>query len=43
MGKSPTAELLFDWGTTNATVQELVEILIKNHFLAAASLLLPGN
>lgn len=43
MGKSPTAELLFDWGTTNATVQELVEILIKSHFLAAASLLLPGE
>ncbi|XP_041071882.1 interleukin-1 receptor-associated kinase 4 isoform X1 [Carcharodon carcharias] len=41
MGKSPTAELLFDWGTTNATVHDFVEILIQNHFLAAASLLLP--
>ncbi|XP_078273540.1 interleukin-1 receptor-associated kinase 4 isoform X2 [Rhinoraja longicauda] len=43
MGKSPTAELLFDWGTTNSTVLELVEILIQNDFLAAASLLLPGE
>ncbi|XP_067906614.1 interleukin-1 receptor-associated kinase 4-like isoform X3 [Heterodontus francisci] len=41
MGKSPTAELIFDWGTTNTTVHEFVEILIQNHFLAAASLLLP--
>ncbi|XP_051886170.1 interleukin-1 receptor-associated kinase 4-like isoform X2 [Pristis pectinata] len=41
MGKSPTTELLFDWGTTNTTVHELVEILVQNHFLAAASLLLP--
>ncbi|XP_072341319.1 interleukin-1 receptor-associated kinase 4-like isoform X3 [Scyliorhinus torazame] len=41
MGKSPTTELLFDWGITNATVHDFVEILIQNHFLAAASLLLP--
>ncbi|XP_072915647.1 interleukin-1 receptor-associated kinase 4-like isoform X2 [Hemitrygon akajei] len=41
MGKSPTTELLFDWGTTNTTVLELVEILIQNNFLAAANLLLP--
>ncbi|XP_067906613.1 interleukin-1 receptor-associated kinase 4-like isoform X2 [Heterodontus francisci] len=43
MGKSPTAELIFDWGTTNTTVHEFVEILIQNHFLAAASLLLPAE
>ncbi|XP_007903160.1 interleukin-1 receptor-associated kinase 4 [Callorhinchus milii] len=41
MGKSPTEELLFDWGTTNTTIRELVEILVQNNFLAAASLLLP--
>ncbi|XP_059834318.1 interleukin-1 receptor-associated kinase 4-like isoform X2 [Hypanus sabinus] len=41
MGKSPTTELLIDWGTTNTTVLELVEILIQNNFLAAANLLLP--
>ncbi|XP_059508436.1 interleukin-1 receptor-associated kinase 4 isoform X2 [Stegostoma tigrinum] len=43
MGKSPTAELLFDWGTTNATVHDFVEILIQNNFLAAASLVLPDK
>lgn len=43
MGKSPTCELLYDWGTTNCTVGELVELLVRNQFLAAASLLLPGN
>ncbi|XP_078075963.1 interleukin-1 receptor-associated kinase 4 isoform X1 [Mustelus asterias] len=43
MGKSPTAELLFDWGTTNVTIHDFVEILIQNHFLAAASLLLPDK
>uniref|UniRef100_A0A4W3IYA9 Interleukin-1 receptor-associated kinase 4 n=1 Tax=Callorhinchus milii TaxID=7868 RepID=A0A4W3IYA9_CALMI len=43
MGKSPTEELLFDWGTTNTTIRELVEILVQNNFLAAASLLLPGK
>uniref|UniRef100_A0A8B9BK19 Interleukin-1 receptor-associated kinase 4 n=1 Tax=Anser brachyrhynchus TaxID=132585 RepID=A0A8B9BK19_9AVES len=41
MGKSPTCELLYDWGTTNCTVGELVELLVRNQFLAAASLLLP--
>ncbi|MBN3298384.1 IRAK4 kinase, partial [Amia calva] len=30
-GKSPTAELIFDWGTTNCTVGDLVDILIRNH------------
>ncbi|XP_066579600.1 interleukin-1 receptor-associated kinase 4 [Amia ocellicauda] len=40
-GKSPTAELIFDWGTTNCTVGDLVDILIRNQFLAPASLLLP--
>ncbi|XP_043565548.1 interleukin-1 receptor-associated kinase 4 isoform X1 [Chiloscyllium plagiosum] len=42
-GRSPTAELLFDWGTTNATVNDFVEILIQNNFLAAASLVLPDK
>ncbi|XP_050180447.1 interleukin-1 receptor-associated kinase 4 isoform X3 [Myiozetetes cayanensis] len=41
MGKSPTCELLFDWGTTNCTVADLVDLLIRNQFLAPASLLLP--
>ncbi|XP_027566632.1 interleukin-1 receptor-associated kinase 4 [Pipra filicauda] len=40
MGKSPTCELLFDWGTTNCTVADLVDLLIRNQFLAPASLLL---
>ncbi|XP_005006592.2 interleukin-1 receptor-associated kinase 4 isoform X1 [Cavia porcellus] len=40
-GKSPTSELLFDWGTTNCTVGDLVDILIQNEFFAPASLLLP--
>uniref|UniRef100_A0A8C0G9A0 Interleukin-1 receptor-associated kinase 4 n=1 Tax=Chelonoidis abingdonii TaxID=106734 RepID=A0A8C0G9A0_CHEAB len=43
MGKSPTCELLYDWGTSNCTVGDLVELLTRNHFLAPASLLLPGN
>ncbi|XP_029471054.1 interleukin-1 receptor-associated kinase 4 isoform X2 [Rhinatrema bivittatum] len=43
MGKSPTCELLFDWGTTNCTVSDLVELLVRNQFLAAASLLLPDS
>lgn len=43
MGKSPTCELLYDWGTTNCTVADLVDLLIRNQFLAPASLLLPGN
>ncbi|XP_031445426.1 interleukin-1 receptor-associated kinase 4 [Phasianus colchicus] len=41
MGKSPTFELLYDWGTTNCTVGDLVDLLIRNQFLAPASLLLP--
>lgn len=41
MGKSPTCELLYDWGTTNCTVGDLVDLLIRNQFLAPASLLLP--
>nr|XP_051706945.1 interleukin-1 receptor-associated kinase 4 isoform X3 [Oryctolagus cuniculus] len=40
-GKSPTCELLFDWGTTNCTVGDLVDLLIQNEFFAPASLLLP--
>ncbi|XP_023579293.1 interleukin-1 receptor-associated kinase 4 isoform X2 [Octodon degus] len=40
-GKSPTSELLFDWGTTNCTVADLVDILVQNEFFAPASLLLP--
>lgn len=42
-GKSPTCELLFDWGTTNCTVGDLVDLLIQNEFFAPASLLLPGK
>uniref|UniRef100_A0A3B5N204 Interleukin-1 receptor-associated kinase 4 n=1 Tax=Xiphophorus couchianus TaxID=32473 RepID=A0A3B5N204_9TELE len=38
-GKSPTVELLNDWGTTNCTVGELVDILKSRNLLAAASLL----
>ncbi|XP_070686217.1 interleukin-1 receptor-associated kinase 4 isoform X2 [Pempheris klunzingeri] len=41
-GKSPTLELLADWGTTNSTVGELVDILRSHKLLAAASVLLPG-
>ena len=40
-GKSPTCELLFDWGTANCTVGDLVDILVQNEFFAPASLLLP--
>ncbi|KAM7414927.1 hypothetical protein PAMA_019647 [Pampus argenteus] len=40
-GKSPTVELLNDWGTVNSTVGELVDILKSHKLLAAASLLLP--
>lgn len=43
MGKSPTCELLYDWGTTNCTVGDLVDLLIRNQFLAPARLLVPGN
>nr|XP_057930886.1 interleukin-1 receptor-associated kinase 4 isoform X3 [Doryrhamphus excisus] len=41
-GKSPTVELLQDWGVSNSTVGELVDILKSHKLLAAASLLLPG-
>ncbi|KAM9495893.1 interleukin-1 receptor-associated kinase 4 [Clarias gariepinus] len=40
-GKSPTVELLYDWGTTNCTVGELVEILISHQLFAPARVLLP--
>ncbi|XP_017554874.2 interleukin-1 receptor-associated kinase 4 isoform X1 [Pygocentrus nattereri] len=40
-GKSPTVELLYDWGTTNSTVGELVEILVRHKLLAPARVLLP--
>ncbi|XP_058501903.1 interleukin-1 receptor-associated kinase 4 [Solea solea] len=40
-GRSPTDELLNDWGTTNSTVGDLVDILRSHKLLAAASLLLP--
>ncbi|KAM3610069.1 uncharacterized protein V6R79_024779 [Siganus canaliculatus] len=42
-GKSPTVELLNDWGTTNSTVGDLVDILKSHSLLAAASFLLPGE
>ncbi|KAG9490233.1 hypothetical protein GDO78_005883 [Eleutherodactylus coqui] len=38
-GKSPTHELLYDWGTTNCTVQDLAVLLRTNDFLTAATLL----
>ncbi|XP_056429941.1 interleukin-1 receptor-associated kinase 4 [Hyla sarda] len=37
-GKSPTHELLYDWGTTNCTVKDLTDLLLRNEFLTAASL-----
>ncbi|XP_030587052.1 interleukin-1 receptor-associated kinase 4 isoform X1 [Archocentrus centrarchus] len=40
-GRSPTMELLNDWGTTNSTVGELVDILKSHQLLAAAGVLLP--
>ncbi|XP_063758007.1 interleukin-1 receptor-associated kinase 4 isoform X2 [Eleginops maclovinus] len=40
-GESPTVALLADWGTTNSTVGELVDILKSHRLLAAASILLP--
>ncbi|XP_069084932.1 interleukin-1 receptor-associated kinase 4 [Pleurodeles waltl] len=43
MGKSPTCELLHDWGTTNCTVSDLVDLLDRNHFVAAARLLIPDQ
>lgn len=42
-GKSPTLKLLYDWGTTNATVGELVDILVKHSLFAPATVLLPGQ
>ncbi|XP_029010155.1 interleukin-1 receptor-associated kinase 4 [Betta splendens] len=42
-GKSPTAELLNDWGTANSTVGELVDILRSHLLLAAACVLLPDS
>ncbi|XP_066489742.1 interleukin-1 receptor-associated kinase 4 [Tiliqua scincoides] len=41
IGMSPTCELLHDWGTLNCTVGDLVDLLIRNQFLAPASILLP--
>ncbi|XP_063053194.1 interleukin-1 receptor-associated kinase 4 isoform X2 [Engraulis encrasicolus] len=40
-GKSPSTELLYDWGTTNATVGELVDILVGLKLFAPACVLLP--
>ncbi|KAI7811716.1 interleukin-1 receptor-associated kinase 4 [Triplophysa rosa] len=40
-GKSPTIEMLSDWGTTNCTVADLMEILIRHKLFAAVSVLLP--
>ncbi|XP_072528269.1 interleukin-1 receptor-associated kinase 4 [Salminus brasiliensis] len=40
-GKSPTVELLYDWGTTNSTVGELVDILVRHKLFAPARILLP--
>lgn len=42
-GKSPTLELLNDWGTTNATVGELVDILVRHRLFAPATILLPHD
>ncbi|XP_061577058.1 interleukin-1 receptor-associated kinase 4 [Cololabis saira] len=42
-GRSPTVELLNDWGTTSCTVGDLVDILKSQLLLAAASLLLPDT
>lgn len=41
-GKSATQELLSDWGTTNCTVGELVDILTSQKLWSAACFLLPG-
>lgn len=40
-GKSPTQELLSDWGTTNCTVGDLVDILKSQKLWSAACFLLP--
>lgn len=42
-GRSPTVELLRDWGTSNSTVGELVDILKRHKLLAAAGVLLPDS
>ncbi|KAK7121164.1 hypothetical protein R3I93_022300 [Phoxinus phoxinus] len=42
-GKSPTMEMLFDWGTTNCTVGDLVEILTRHQLFSAVSVLLPED
>ncbi|XP_022099203.1 interleukin-1 receptor-associated kinase 4-like [Acanthaster planci] len=41
-GGSPTIALINDWGTVNATVQDLVSHLIDMGHLAAAEVILPG-
>ncbi|CAL8359266.1 unnamed protein product [Lota lota] len=40
-GESPTMDLLTNWGTTNSTVGELVDILKSKKLLAPVTLLLP--
>lgn len=40
-GKSPTQELLSDWGTTNCTVGDLVDILKSQRLWSAVYFLLP--
>lgn len=42
-GKSPTMELLFDWGTSDCTVGDLVELLIRHQLFAAVTVLLPDH
>ncbi|XP_051978505.1 interleukin-1 receptor-associated kinase 4 [Xyrauchen texanus] len=42
-GKSPTTEMLFDWGTSNCTVGDLVKILTRHKLFAAVSVLLPDS
>uniref|UniRef100_S4R4W2 non-specific serine/threonine protein kinase n=1 Tax=Petromyzon marinus TaxID=7757 RepID=S4R4W2_PETMA len=41
-GRSPTMELLNDWGTQNCTVGNLVDLLVKLEFYNAADQLLPS-
>lgn len=40
-GESPTLEMLSDWGTTNCTVGDLLDILIRHKLFAAVTVLLP--
>lgn len=40
-GKSPTEQLISDWGTSNATVQDLVKILEELDILSCIDILLP--